>query len=165
MGIRNDVHKGDLIMKKRALFPVTACAVILCLLSQPPAMAAKKQMSIWEATVRGQLAIYALALSLANARLVYAPVGELEEGGYDTIRVRLYRGYRYSLVGVWDTDCTTLGMSVYPEDRSRVASQSGLGSQPVFDITPSFTQDYTVRIVMQRCKDEPCYYGLGVYRN
>jgi len=151
-------------MNKRAILPVTALAAILCILIQPLAAAAEKQMNIWEATVRGQLAARAIALSLVGARLVYAPLGRLQQDEYKDIRVKLVEDYRYSLVGVCDTDCTTLGMSVYAEDRSRVASQSGIGSHPELDITPSFTQVYTIRITMQRCEIEPCYYGVGVYR-
>jgi hypothetical protein len=112
-------------VKKRALSAAAATAALTCLLFSPPAIRAQKRTkALDEATVRNQLAIYALALSLANASLIYEPVGKLKENAFDNIPVRLYRGYHYSLIGVCDTDCKTLGLNVYSEDGSRVASYS-----------------------------------------
>ena len=71
----------------------------------------------------------------------------------------------YLLIGVCDDDCKQLDMKLYNDDDDLVGKDVGPGSTPGIEIVPPHTQEYHVRMIMSRCDNEPCYYGLGVYNN
>jgi len=154
-------------MKRRLLFPATACAALVALLAWPLTIRALTQsMTDWEALVRIKLGAIALVLSVADAGLVYNPVvGTLESNTYRDIAVKLYKGERYALIGVCDDDCLNLNMRLYDEDGEFVGANTRVGTHPDLEIIPRHTQRFTLRMIMKRCAADPCYYGLGVYGN
>jgi hypothetical protein len=151
-------------MNKRLIFKGMAMAVLISSLIWPSAVWAQKRMTEWEALVRVKLAGFALLLSLADAHMVYNPyIGSLDEDTYYNIGVTLHRGVKYMLIGVCDDDCRNLNMELEDEDGHLIGRDYGSRPTADIEIIPENTQRFTVRIIMKRCHEDPCYYGLGVY--
>jgi hypothetical protein len=152
-------------MKKRAILTAAEMAVLICLLAWPlPMRAQRRSMTEWEATVRLKLLGASFLIGFLDAQLAYPPyLGRLEDDSYFEILVPLHEGVRYALLGVCDDDCRTLNMKLYDEDDDLVAQDTGRTATPEINIAPKRTQRYTVHMIMKRCDEDPCYYGLGVY--
>ena len=151
-------------MKRRLFIPTATLAVVVLTLWPLPSQAQRSSMTQWEALVRVKLAGAALLLSIAGVHFAYDPyIGSLEEGTYFDIRVPMYEGVRYTLIGVCDDDCRNLNMALFDADVRLVGESADRTTTPSLQITPKRTQRYTVSVAMDRCRADYCYYGLGVY--
>ena len=90
-------------------------------------------------------------------------VDQLRQGGSDQIAVELDAGWDYQIVSVCDADCGDLDLSVYDARGRKVDSDKSDDDVPVVSVSPSSTQQYTLKVEMYHCKDNPCYYGIAVF--
>jgi hypothetical protein len=151
-------------MKRRLLIPAAALAFPVILTLGPISAPAANTMTRWEALVRTKLAAAALFLNFVDAHWAYKPyIGAIGDNTYFDVRVPLNRGVSYTLIGVCDDDCRNLSMRMYDADGEYLGKSAGRTVTPDLEITPEETQRFTVRISMNRCDAEPCYFGLGVF--
>ena len=98
----------------------------------------------------------------------YAPVGErmmgsLNDDADESILVNLTAGTHYVIVGACDNDCSDVDLQVYNNQGSKLGEDMETDDKPVVEITPSYTGQFRVKILMATCRTNPCYYGVQVY--
>ncbi|HVL68329.1 MAG TPA: hypothetical protein VM364_13785 [Vicinamibacterales bacterium] len=128
------------------------------------ASAAAQQASQFEQQVRQQLSSIGERLR-ANG---YEPThhvytGQLKEEANERVAVQLRRGVRYALVGVCDQDCGDLDLRLFDPSGREIGRDVEKDDTPVVEITAEKSGEYTLRIEMAECSDEPCAYGFGVF--
>jgi hypothetical protein len=150
-------------VNKYAHLKLIAVVVITSLIAPLPLLA-RPDISQWEAVVRVKLAAAALVGVFAGARLTADPyIGTLNNRTYKDLTITLYRGVEYALIGVCDDDCEDMDMQLYNDDGDLVKEDAQPDATPVVSVVPRRTQVYTIRMIMERCDGNPCFYGLGVF--
>jgi hypothetical protein len=118
----------------------------------------------WERQVEQAQTQVARRLQSDGFAIAEQSSGALTSTERDSLQVSLHEGDAYVLTGVCDEDCADLELAVYSENGYEVAAASSAGGTPIVRLTPRATGRYLVRVVMARCDNNPCRYGIGVYR-
>jgi hypothetical protein len=114
--------------------------------------------------VRTQLIRAAIASGLGGYSLTHDPfIDALDHGRSDYITLNLRAGTSYGIVGVCDSDCRDLDISLYDSRGNRVASDLGDDDIPTITINPSSSGSYRIRVDMSSCDTRNCYYGIGAF--
>jgi hypothetical protein len=98
----------------------------------------------------------------------YSPVGtfqesSLDDGDSETITVTLHGGIDTYLVGICDSDCEDLDLTLYDPRGNELVSDVLKDDVPMLELTPSGTGIYRLKITMADCNTDPCYFGVQVY--
>lgn len=123
------------------------------------------QRTQWERDVRRQLR--ASASALADYDVVPSHevvVDTLETGYYQDIEYDLEAGVRYFLVGACDRDCSSLGLKLYDDNWNVVATDGEDQDHPSLAIVVRRSATFHLRVFMQECDQNPCWWGAGVYK-
>lgn len=149
-------------MKKKSVLLSTAAGVLLCLAAFPVVSAAQ---SAWQSQVMAQLRAVTALLNLGyDVRSSYEPfVGTLRNNTYTDVTYTLQGGVPYALVGVCDNDCPDLDLKLYDENYHLIDSDTQPDATPVIQVTPRWTGTFHVRVIMSRCNNSPCWYGIGEF--
>ena len=89
--------------------------------------------------------------------------GSLKEAADETVTFRLRRGVRYALLAVCDQDCGDLDVRLFDPSDREVARDVQKDDTPIVEIVPDKTGEYSLKVEMAECSDQPCAYGVGVY--
>ena len=110
-------------------------------------------------------------LEAASAEFIsagYTPImgdgGVLDHEASDTYTVTLQTGRSYTLMGVCDEDCPDLDLELYDGYGELVSRDNSTDAYPIVDVSVAQGGDFTLRVTMYQCNANPCYYGVGVYR-
>lgn len=76
----------------------------------------------------------------------------------------LQAGVSYLFAGVCDQDCSDIDMRLYDPKRALVASDEEDDDVPVIQMSPKESGEYRIEVEMYECSAEPCYYGIGFFR-
>lgn len=90
-------------------------------------------------------------------------IDRIRQGEKDTITVELTKGMVYMLVGVCDQDCVDINIEVFDSRGKQVASDTKVGDTPAVVVEPEKTGTYKIQVSMEKCSNNPCFYGVGVY--
>jgi hypothetical protein len=120
----------------------------------------------WERQVAFLLAADDEAASRLGLTPTHDPyANQLRNNTYDdvTVLLRAYKTYR--IAGVCDADCTDLDFKLYDENWNLIDSDTEPDDTPEVDVTPEHTATFHLRVIMVRCRINPCWYGVRVYGN
>ena len=78
--------------------------------------------------------------------------------------MHLAAGVTYLFQGACDQQCNNADMEIRNAYNERIASDVNGDATPVVTITPPRDADYTLRIWVRRCSQEPCTVGFRTYR-
>jgi hypothetical protein len=76
----------------------------------------------------------------------------------------LEAGRAYVFTGACDQDCNDADMEILDAEGQQVASDVAPDDRPVVGITPPRAGQYTVRIWLSNCSQQPCYVGFRSFR-
>jgi len=91
-------------------------------------------------------------------------IGVLLERERDSLELRLDHGWEYLVLGVCDEDCTDLYLYLRDPQGTQVGLDVLSSGRPRIRLTPKSEGRYTLAVVMGKCNEAPCYYGLRLYR-
>ena len=116
----------------------------------------------WEREVHGRLqrAVNAVKPNAGGSPLL-TKMGQLNEEEAATFVVTLERGVAYSILGVCDNDCSRLQLLLATHS-NELAIDRNSETFPVLQFTPSATTVYRIRVVMEGCRWNPCWYAVAV---
>jgi len=136
-----------------------AILVLLAILAMPAAMFGQQR---WERQVqeRAQRAIDAVAPS--SARAVVQRSGMLNTDEAASFRTTLVQGTSYTIVAVCDDDCSRLQLTLLSPSGSDIAKERNSESLPTLRFTAATTAVYGIRVVMEGCRWNPCWYAIAV---
>ena len=81
--------------------------------------------------------------------------GTLDSGASEELELRLVAGVDYQIVGVCDTDCSDLDLSLYDSGGSSVAQDFLLNDVPIISLTVTRSGSYQLEVLMITCSAEP----------
>ena len=116
----------------------------------------------WERQVqeRAQRAIDAVAPS--SARPVVQRSGMLNTDEAASFGTTLVQGTSYAIVAVCDDDCSRLQLTLLSPSGSDIAKERNSESLPTLRFTAASTAVYGIRVVMEGCRWNPCWYAIAV---
>lgn len=122
------------------------------------------QSDRWTRQVLNQLNKAAQAAGEGGARRTHEPfIGELGRGADDTVTITLRKGTSYAILGVCDEHCSDIDLEIYDDNGKLIASDIGRNDIPLVRVTPRWNARFTIRVMMPRCTNAPCRYGIGVF--
>ena len=114
--------------------------------------------------IRTQLEETARELRKQGFRLTHQIfTGSLRNKEREDVLFQLDRGASYVVVGVCDNDCRDLDLGLYNAAGKEVDTDVTGDDTPVVAVSPTRSEQYTVRVLMADCGNAPCRYGLGVF--
>ena len=87
--------------------------------------------------------------------------GELDEGAETRLTVKLSAGTSFSIVGVCDLDCGNLDIRLLDIGGNEVTKDIQDDDFPIVNVTTAGT--YTARVIMVKCKSNPCAFGAKAF--
>lgn len=137
--------------------------LLACCVAASAPMAAQGQNQ-FEQQVREQLNKIGTKLGAKGFELTHQVyTGALKEEAAEAVTVRLRRGVRYALVGVCDQDCGDLDIRALDPGDREIGKDVEKDDVPVVEFVADKSGEYTVRVEMAECADEPCAFGIGVF--
>jgi hypothetical protein len=117
----------------------------------------------YAATVWTQLeSQYSLAEADGYASRNYI-IGRLNDGEEETWTINLFAGNSYRFTGACDGDCQDIDLMLLNSSGSELDSDLLVDDIPILNYTVKTSGSYSVRVIMAQCKEDPCYFGLGVF--
>jgi hypothetical protein len=92
-------------------------------------------------------------------------IATLANGGAKSSTLDLQKGMQYVIIGVCDKDCSDLDIKLYDENDQLIATDTSADDKPLVTVTPRWTGEFRILVSMYRCRNSPCYYGIGVFGN
>lgn len=114
----------------------------------------------WERQVQERLARTIAAIGASQA--VTKQVGMLNTEEAASFQATLVRGTPYSIIALCDDDCSLLELTLLRPDGSEIAKERRGESLPTLHFTSDTTMEYRVRVTMERCRWNPCWYAVAV---
>lgn len=88
--------------------------------------------------------------------------GMLNEEESASFVVTLLGGVSYAILGVCDDDCVRLQLALATPANNELAVERNSESFPMLQVTPTETTRYRIRVVMEGCRMNPCWYAVGI---
>jgi hypothetical protein len=90
-------------------------------------------------------------------------IGTLNDDEEETWTINLFAGNTYRITGACDGDCEDIDLVLLNDKGSEMDSDLLVDDAPILNYTVKTTGSYTIRVIMAQCKEDPCYFGLGVF--
>ena len=125
---------------------------------------AAQQQNQYEQMVRKQLDGIGGDLKKKGFELTYQVyTGALKAETEEAVTFRLRRGVRYALVGVCDQDCGDLDLRLFDPGDREIGKDVEKDDVPVVELVADKSGEYTLKVEMAECSDNPCAYGVAVF--
>ncbi len=89
--------------------------------------------------------------------------GTLAAGETERLTLRFEDGVAFQVVGVCDTDCSDLDLTLYDPSGNEVAEDVLPDDFPMLEFAARIAGAYTLEVAMPGCSSEPCYWGVQAY--
>jgi hypothetical protein len=116
----------------------------------------------WQRQVEDRLerAIVALRTSSRDSGVKRTGMLNIDEAA--SFQTALVQGTSYVIVAVCDDDCSRLQLTLVTPSGSEIAKDRNSESLPTLHFTPPQTMVYGVRVVMEGCHWNPCWYAVAI---
>jgi hypothetical protein len=136
-----------------------AILLLLAIAILPRSLRAQQR---WERQVQARLDRASEAVRPSSRAPISRNTGMLNTEESASLKAPLVEGESYAIVAVCDDDCTRLELTLLTPSGSELAKDRNGASLPILRFTPSRTMTYGVRLVMEGCRWNPCWYGVAV---
>jgi hypothetical protein len=90
-------------------------------------------------------------------------MGKLQNRRMDSWTFSVDKGTDYIIIGACDNDCQDVDIQLKDTDDHVVERDDKADDTPVISFKPKQSGRYTIEITMTQCKDDPCYFGFGIF--
>lgn len=150
-------------MRTIARVLVASLAIVVAILPKP--LSAQNAQNEWEVQVKHLLeSNHDLVAQLGGRESHEIMTGRLDRSESSVIRYRLDADVSYLFAGVCDADCSDLDLRLYDETGTLVDADVESDDNPMVKVTPRHSATFRLRVTMARCIDNPCYFGVAVYK-
>lgn len=116
----------------------------------------------WERQVGERVQRTVEAVSRSSGAPVVKHSGALNTDESASFQTTLLQNTRYAIIAVCDDDCTRLQLTLLTSSGSEIAKERNSESLPSLHFTPATTMTYGIRVVMEGCRWNPCWYAVAV---
>ena len=89
--------------------------------------------------------------------------GSLRNGQRTDWTIFLVKGVDYRIHGVCDNDCRDLDLVLLDERGNEISQDTSTDDIPIVNARPKWTGRFTLRVIMEDCKVNPCNYGVRFF--
>ena len=89
--------------------------------------------------------------------------GSLRNGQRTEWTIFLVKGVDYRIQGVCDNDCRDLDQVLLDERGNEISQDTSTDDIPIVNARPKWTGRFTLRVIMEDCKVNPCNYGVRFF--
>src|SRR5712671_14578 len=116
----------------------------------------------WERQVQERVQRAIVAMTSSSQRPVAKRSGMLNTDEAASFETTLVQGTSYAIVAVCDDDCSRLQLTLLSSSGSDIAKERNSESLPTLHFTAVTTAVYGIRVVMEGCRWNPCWYAIAV---
>ena len=116
----------------------------------------------WEQQVQTRLVRAIDALPASSRLSVVKRSGTLNIDEGASFQTTLREGVSYAIVAICDDDCARLQLTLLSPSGSDLAKDRNSESLPTLHFTATTTAVYGIRVVMEGCRWNPCWYAVAV---
>lgn len=116
----------------------------------------------WERQVQERVARAIETVGSAPHLAVAKSVGMLNIDEAASIQATLVQGTPYAIIAVCDDDCSRLQLTLMKSGGSEIAKERNSESLPTLHFTSDTTMAYGIRVTMEGCRWNPCWYAVAV---
>jgi hypothetical protein len=114
--------------------------------------------------LQAQIAVAEQALGTQGFRQIAGPFsGGLPQGQNQSFPVTLEQGGDYRIIGVCDSDCSDLDLSLRDQNNNVVQQDALADDHPVLQSQPAWTGPFMLDVTMYQCTRAPCFFTVVVY--
>jgi hypothetical protein len=116
----------------------------------------------WERQVDERVQRTIGAVGASQRLLVVRRSGMLNTDEAASFRTTLAEHTSYAIIAVCDDDCSRLQLTLLSPSGSDIAKERNSESLPTLRFTAATTAVYGIRVVMEGCRWNPCWYAIAV---
>ena len=116
----------------------------------------------WERQVQERVQRAIVALTSSSQLPVAKRSGMLNTDEAASFQTTLVERVPYAIVAVCDDDCARLQLTLLSPSGSDIAKERNSESLPTLHFTAATTAVYGIRVVMEGCRWNPCWYAIAV---
>ena len=147
---------------KNMTYQTTRALFLFVLLALAPLRMAVAQNQ-YEQQVLQQLESASMVFTSAGYTPVIGDGDKLDHQASETYTVTLKAGRSYVLMGVCDEDCLDLDLELYDGSGNLISQDNTEDDAPIVEVNVATGGDFTLKVTMYECNNNPCYYGVGLY--
>ena len=132
---------------------------LLVILAMPSAMPGQQR---WARQVDERVRRAVAAVATSSPAAVIQRTGMLNTDEAASFTTTLIQGASYTIVAVCDDDCSRLQLTLLSPSGSDIAKERNSESFPSLRFTAATTSVYGIRVVMEGCRWNPCWYAIAV---
>src|SRR6266446_5694779 len=102
------------------------------------------------------------AVATSSPRAVVKRSGMLNTDEAASFQTTLAQHTPYAIIAVCDDDCSRLQLTLLSPSGSDIAKERNSESLPTLHFTAATTGVYGIRVVMEGCRWNPCWYAIAV---
>ncbi len=133
--------------------------VLLAILAMPSAMSGQQR---WERQGQERVQRAIAAVGTSSRPAVVTRSGMLNTDEEASFRTTLVESVSYTIIAVCDDDCSRLQLTLLSASGSDIAKERNSESLPTTHFTAATTGVYGIRVVMEGCRWNPCWYAVAV---
>lgn len=139
---------------------VAALVCLPVLVVRPPAVHAQASVGlVWE-----QLSAVSTEVTKDGYASTKYLIGQLKAGESESWSITLTAGQTFLIAGACDASCTDIDLVLTDAKGEELDSDLEPDDAPVLVHEVRTTGTYTVKVSMYACGQDPCFFGIGVFR-
>jgi hypothetical protein len=116
----------------------------------------------WERQVHERVQRTIAAVGASQRLPVVRRSGMLNTDEAASFQTTLAEHTPYAIIAVCDDDCSRLQLTLLSPSGSDIAKERNSESLPTLQFTAATTAVYSIRVVMEGCRWNPCWYAVAV---
>jgi hypothetical protein len=116
----------------------------------------------WERQVEERVQRAINAVGTSSRLPVVKRSGMLNTDEAASFQTTLVQGVSYAIIALCDDDCARLQLTLVSASGSDIAKERNSESFPTLHFTAPTTAVYGIRVVMEGCRWNPCWYAIAV---
>jgi len=132
--------------------------VLLAVAGIPRALTGQR----WERQVQDRVQRTIAAVGTPSGLPVVRRSGMLNTDETASFQTTLAQHTPYAIIAVCDDDCSRLQLTLLTSSGSEIAKERNSESLPILHFTAATSAVYGIRVVMEACRWNPCWYAIAV---
>lgn len=134
--------------------------VALPLAALPPEQAHAQEHAqvVWD-----QLKMHHDLLADSNFRFLQYIISSEQQSGKSEWTFTMDSHNSYALTAACDSDCGDIDIRIKNAYGEELAEDADESDNALIQFSPTASGQYTVEVEMYQCRQEPCYYGIGMF--
>lgn len=91
-------------------------------------------------------------------------MGKLRDDGDDSWTFYFEKSDQVIITAACDNDCSDIDLKIVDEDNEVLSEDDKKDDTPVLAFKPKSDGRLTIKVHMEACSEDPCYFGFGIFQ-